>query len=158
MNGIFDKDGHITQRGFSLLTAGEPDELTRYELAEHLDFCDLCVDRYSLLLCGGGLMVPREEIAEPVMAKIRRKALMVFTGQAAKVCAAACLAIVIWCGGIFEGDIVAKGRSFSEQVSKSGSSLSQMMSGVSDSIGSWLNGFSIYSRGEGFGAEKQQSE
>lgn len=155
MNGVFNQDGHISDNGFFLLSKGEPDELTRYEMAEHLDFCDLCVDRYSLLLTGDDmLLAPSDQLPEPVMAMVRRKAIIALTGRVAKVCTAAGLAIVIWCGGLFNGDLVAKGENFSERVSKRGASVSQIASTVSDSIGSWLNGLSIYSRGDQIGTEK----
>lgn len=151
----FDKNGHITDEGFALLTAGEPEELLRYELAEHLDYCDLCVDRYSLLLSGETMLTVPEDLSESVMAGIRRRAITIFTSQAAKVCAAACLAIVIWCGGIFGDDITARGEQLSKKVAAGGTSLSQMAFGVGDAIGNWLNGFSINARGENFGTEKQ---
>jgi len=154
LNGVFNRDGHISDNGFFLLAKGEADELARYEMAEHLDFCDFCVDRYSLLLCGDVLLAPPEQLSESVMAAVRRKAIAVLTGQAAKVCAAAGLAIVIWCGGLFDGDIVARGEVFSERVSKGSTSVSQMVSNVSDAIGSWLSGLSIYSRGDQIGTEK----
>lgn len=154
MNGIFNKDGHISSEGFAQLMSGEPDELTRYEISEHLDYCDQCVDQYSLLLSDEVFLAPPAEFSGSVMAKLHRRTIMILTGQVAKVCAAACLAIIIWCGGLFDGNIVAEGENFSERVSKQGTSLSQMVSGVSDTIGSWLNGLSIYSRGERIGTKK----
>lgn len=154
MNRAFDKSGHISAGGFDALLSGSAGGMTRYELAEHLDRCDLCVDRYGVLLTGGVLIDPPEDLAEPVMASIRRRAFTVITGQTAKVCAAACLAIVIWCGGIFDGNIMAKGEAFSEKVAAGGVSVSQTLSGIGDAIGSWLSGFSINARGENYGTEK----
>lgn len=46
----FDDNGHITAQGFSLLLHGEPDTLSRLELAEHLSFCDECCQKYADLM------------------------------------------------------------------------------------------------------------
>ena len=47
---LFREDGHLTDEGLRALIAGELDEMGRLETAEHLDFCDQCVERYSELL------------------------------------------------------------------------------------------------------------
>ena len=45
MKPYFDQDGHLTGRAFDDLLHGEPDELGRQEIAEHLAFCDHCTER-----------------------------------------------------------------------------------------------------------------
>lgn len=35
---MFDANGHLSDQGLMLLISGEPDEMTRYEMAEHLDY------------------------------------------------------------------------------------------------------------------------
>lgn len=169
MNGTFDRNGHVTVRGFESLVTGKAGELTRLELAEHLDWCDRCVDRYSLLLSDVPLMEPPEDLSETVMASIRRRMFTVFTSQAAKVCAAACLAIVIWCGGIFDGDLMAKGENFSEKMAEGGMNFSRSVSDFGDVIENWLSelnlsglsmsglnmsGLSINTRGVEYGTEE----
>ncbi|MBQ4050069.1 MAG: hypothetical protein IJD13_00425 [Oscillospiraceae bacterium] len=154
MNGTFDKNGHISKIGFQALTSGKAGELTRLELAEHLDWCDLCVDRYSLLMTDDILMDAPEQLSESVMANIRRRAIAFFTGQAAKVCAAACLTIIIWCGGIFNGNIMAQGEAFSEKVAAGGISFSQSVFRFGDAIENWLGGLSINVRGVEHGTEE----
>lgn len=144
----FDKNGHISVTGYEALLSGGADGSERLAMAEHLDRCDLCVDRYSLLLTDGVLMTPPEEIAGTVMATLRRRLITVFTGRAAKVCTAACLAIVIWCGGIFDGGIMETGQAFSRRVAAGGMSFSRTVSGFGDAIGGWLSGLSINTRGE----------
>lgn len=155
MNGTFDKSGHITVRGFDTLVTGKAGELTRLELAEHLDWCDRCVDRYSLLLSGIPLMETPDDLSETVMASIRRRMFTVFTSQAAKVCAAACLAIVIWCGGIFDGNIMTKSEAFSQIVNEGGMNFSRSVSDLGDAIGNWLSELSINTRGVEDGTEEQ---
>lgn len=153
MNGVFNRDGHISDKGLWLLTAGDPDALCCYELSEHLDYCDQCVDRYSMLLTENALMVPPKEMARPVMAKVRRRNILFLTKRAIKVCTAASLTLVIWYGGLFGDGLTARTEEISQRTARRGSAFSQMVSGVSDSIGDWIRGFGIYSRGERVGTQ-----
>lgn len=44
-NEYFDSNGHLSDAAFSALASGKQlDELTRLEMAEHLSFCDKCVE------------------------------------------------------------------------------------------------------------------
>ena len=61
---LFREDGHLTDEGLRALIAGELDEMGRLETAEHLDFCDQCVERYSELLTEEVELTPPEE-ADP---------------------------------------------------------------------------------------------
>ena len=47
---LFDKNGCLTDEGLQALQAGGLDELGRLETAEHLSYCDKCMDRYTCLL------------------------------------------------------------------------------------------------------------
>lgn len=47
---LFDKNGCLTDEGLQALQAGGLDELGRLETAEHLAYCDQCMDRYTALL------------------------------------------------------------------------------------------------------------
>ena len=51
---VFRNDGHLSDGVLeSLIHNGEAlDELTRLEAAEHLAFCDQCLQRYTDLLAG----------------------------------------------------------------------------------------------------------
>ena len=44
---LFDKNGCLTDEGLQALQAGGLDELGRLETAEHLSYCDKCMDRYT---------------------------------------------------------------------------------------------------------------
>lgn len=147
MKGMFDANGHLSDQGLMLLISGEPDEMTRYEMAEHLDYCDRCVDRYSLLLTDGALLAPPGEMAEEAMAGIRRRNFMVLTGRIVKVCAAACLTVVIWSGQLFGGHGFLTPPEHPDPLEER-PSFSRIVSGVSERLGDWINGFSIYGRGE----------
>ena len=56
---VFREDGHLSDRALAALAQSEDrfDELERLEIAEHLAFCDECLQRYTLALEGGDLLV-----------------------------------------------------------------------------------------------------
>ena len=55
----FDKHGHLTEEALRVLTdGGSLTELERLELAEHLSYCDGCLERYAALLAETPLMEP----------------------------------------------------------------------------------------------------
>ena len=59
MMELFQEDGHLTQYALDALVQDLPlDELSRLEIAEHLSFCDACVDRYSQALENCLLLTP----------------------------------------------------------------------------------------------------
>ena len=47
---LFREDGCLTDEGLQALRDGQLDELGRLEAAEHLSYCDKCMDRYTALL------------------------------------------------------------------------------------------------------------
>ena len=47
---LFDENGCLTDEGLQALTKGQLDEMGRLEAAEHLSYCDRCMDRYTALL------------------------------------------------------------------------------------------------------------
>lgn len=47
---LFREDGCMTDAGFRAMMDGQLDELGRLEAAEHLSYCDQCMDRYTALL------------------------------------------------------------------------------------------------------------
>ena len=50
---LFREDGCLTDEGLQALVGGSLDEWGRLEAAEHLSYCDRCMDRYTALLTGG---------------------------------------------------------------------------------------------------------
>ena len=66
--------GCLTDEGLQALTAGGLDELARLEAAEHLAFCDRCLDRYTALLADPAALTLEEamEIVRAQDAKPRR--------------------------------------------------------------------------------------
>ena len=67
---LFDKNGCLTDEGLQALQAGGLDELGRLETAEHLSYCDKCMDRYTALLTADALETPPHSAHKAVMATI----------------------------------------------------------------------------------------
>ena len=55
---LFREDGCLTDEGLQALRDGQLDELGRLEAAEHLSYCDKCMDRYTALLTADVLETP----------------------------------------------------------------------------------------------------
>ena len=64
---LFDKNGCLTDEGLQALQAGGLDELGRLETAEHLSYCDKCMDRYTALLTADALETPPHSAHKAVM-------------------------------------------------------------------------------------------
>lgn len=98
---VFHEDGHLTEEALASLTqGGELDELTRLELAEHLAFCDWCLQRYTAILADMELPEPAHSCRESLWVRIRSRALRMITSRYATAAAAVGLALtVVWGSG-----------------------------------------------------------
>ena len=83
----FRPDGHLDEAAFPALEHGEADSLARLEAAEHLSFCDACIDRYAAYLEGAELLCPEEPLPLPVAREA--KALGLTSGELAELTARA---------------------------------------------------------------------
>ena len=94
----FRTDGHLTDETLAALARGrELDELTRLEAAEHLAFCDACLQRYTDLLAPAPLLVPAHSCRESLWVRVRRRTLRLVTSRYATAAAAVALALtVLW--------------------------------------------------------------
>ncbi len=134
MKPYFDQDGHLTDLAFDDLLHGEPDELSRLEIAEHLAFCDRCTERYTALLCGDELIPVPETLRPSVMRRIRQYARQVFFNRYVAAGMAACLTMILWLGGAFsvhsgpqQPDPFQALTSFSEQFSSTTNEIGHRM-------------------------------
>ena len=95
---IFRHDGHLTDRALAALVAGESlDETARLEIAEHLAYCDLCLQRYTDALAGAPLLTPERSCQESLRRRIRARTVQIFTSRYATAAAAVALALtVLW--------------------------------------------------------------
>lgn len=98
---LFRQDGCFSEEGLHALTAGELDELGRLEAAEHLAYCDKCMDRYTALLTAEVLQEPPESVHGAVMTSIWVRLMQTTYGRAAVASVAAVLALTMWRNGVF---------------------------------------------------------
>lgn len=94
----FRDDGHLTDEALGALVRGDPlDELARLEIAEHLAFCDACLQRYTEALAGGELLVPEHSCRESLWRRIRARTIRLLTSRYATAAAAVALALtMVW--------------------------------------------------------------
>lgn len=93
---MFDQTGHLTDRAIAALLAGEDlPELTRLEIAEHLAYCDRCLQRYTDALADAPLLIPEVPCAEPVWRRIRERTIRILTSRYATAAAAVVLALTL---------------------------------------------------------------
>ena len=64
---LFDQNGCLTEEGLHAVIGGQLDELGRLEAAEHLSYCDKCMDRYTALLTADVLEEPPRSARGAVM-------------------------------------------------------------------------------------------
>lgn len=98
---VFRLDGHLTDEALTALAqGGDLDELERLEIAEHLSFCDLCLQRYTDALTDVPLLTPQRACREALWRRIRLQALQLITSRYATAAAAVALALtVVWGSG-----------------------------------------------------------
>lgn len=107
---LFDKNGCLTDEGLQALQAGGLDELGRLETAEHLSYCDKCMDRYTALLTADALETPPHSAHKAVMAAIWVRLMQNTWGRAAVAGVAAVLAFTMWRSGTID-QLLISGRS-----------------------------------------------
>lgn len=99
---LFRDDGCMTDEGLQALLAGGLDELGRLEAAEHLAYCDRCLDRYAALLAGDAVEQPPASLQGPVLRTIWTRVMQNVYGRIAVAGVAAVLALTMWRGGAFD--------------------------------------------------------
>ncbi|MBQ8648431.1 MAG: hypothetical protein IJ484_09835, partial [Oscillospiraceae bacterium] len=101
--------GCLTDEGLQALADGGLDELARLEAAEHLAFCDGCLDRYTALLAApDALTPPPADLHRSVLARLRMRMVRLFANRYATAAAAVAIALCLWSGGLFQGLVPAQ--------------------------------------------------
>lgn len=96
----FRADGHLTDEALAALVRDEDlDKLGRLEIAEHLSFCDSCLQRYTDLLAGTELLAPERSCQKALWARVRTRTLRLVTSRYATAAAAVALALTVLWGG-----------------------------------------------------------
>lgn len=132
---MFDKAGHLTDRAIAALVQNEElDETTRLELAEHLSYCDLCLQRYTEALGGTELLVPEESCRDTIWHRIRARTVRILTSRYATAAAAVALALtLVW------ADIPLPERSIEADRTTVTEKIEGLLTGVTD----FLNGLKL---------------
>ena len=135
---IFRRDGHLTDEALAALVNGQSlDETTRLEIAEHLAFCDLCLQRYTDALAGTELLTPERSCQENPWRRIRARAARLFLNRYAAAAAAVALALTMLWGSagvtLPERPPLPENRpTVSDGLRKWNESLDSAMSGVNE--------------------------
>lgn len=99
---LFDDDtGHLTGFALQSLVDGSLEEPERLEAAEHLSYCDLCVERYTAMLTEDTLLEAPELLKPGIFKELRRRMTRVFVNCYFHMGVAACLTLVLWSTGVF---------------------------------------------------------
>lgn len=93
---LFREDGCLTDEGLQALRDGQLDELGRLEAAEHLSYCDKCMDRYTALLTADVLETPPRGVHGTIMTTIWVRLMQSTYGRVAVAGVAAVLALSLW--------------------------------------------------------------
>lgn len=99
---LFDQNGCLTEEGLHAVIGGQLDELGRLEAAEHLSYCDQCMDRYTALLTADALETPPKSMQGAVMGTIWARLMQNTYGRAAVAGVAAVLALTLWRSGALQ--------------------------------------------------------
>ena len=99
---LFDQNGCLTEEGLHAVIGGQLDELGRLEAAEHLSYCDKCMDRYTALLTADVLEEPPRSARGAVMGTIWVRLMQNTWGRAAVAAVAAVLVLTMWRTGTLE--------------------------------------------------------
>ena len=96
---LFDEKGCLSDEGLHAVIGGQLDELGRLEAAEHLAYCDKCMDRYTALLTADVLQDPPRSAHRAVMGTIWVRLMQNTWGRTAVAAVAAVLALTMWRSG-----------------------------------------------------------
>lgn len=134
---IFLHNGHLTDEALASLAAGaELTETTRLEIAEHLAYCDLCLQRYTDALEGVPLLTPEHSCRESLWIRVRTRAFRLLTSRYATAAAAIVLALTLVWGSGYEGlslpGTPAERHTVSDGLWKWNQSLDNAISGVNE--------------------------
>ncbi len=99
---LFQENGCFTDEGLQAVVGGQLDELGRLEAAEHLSYCDQCMDRYAALLTADALETPPKGVKNTVMTTIWVRLMRNTYGRIAVAGVAAVLALTMWRAGALD--------------------------------------------------------
>ncbi len=122
---LFNEKGCLTNSGLMALVQNRLDEMGRLEAAEHLSYCDQCLDRYTNLLTPEVIERPEHAVSGPVLRSVWAQAMQSTFGRSAVAVVAAALALTFWSSGTFQTQKWQKVQ-FAPQGSLTGSAITQV--------------------------------
>ena len=130
---VFLADGHLSTQAIEALANGQDafTELERLEAAEHLAFCDSCLQRYTGLLESAPLLVPERSCQKSIWTRIGMKTFQTLASRYTAAAAAVALALTILWGG--EGAAFVR-----PALPEDHPSVSQKLSGMTEDLGDSL--------------------
>lgn len=152
---VFREDGHLSDGALEALARNEDrfDELERLEIAEHLAFCDYCLQRYTLALEDGALLVPERSCQKALWSRIRSRAVRLVTSRYATAAAAVTLALTaLWgsAGVELARPVLPEDRpSVSRQLTELTGDLSDSLRGAVGGLSDFFDGLSARRMTEG---------
>ncbi len=142
MTEYFNPDGHLTTDALqSLVDATHLDELTRLELAEHLSFCDKCLDAYMSVLDDSLLIDPPQTQATAIMKRVKQRVRILFFNKYTRIAVAACLAITLWSTGVFSTEFAQRNGQLIASVGSSAATLTTRVSQWTDEVAGELQSY-----------------
>lgn len=95
---LFTDNGHLTEQALqALVQEHDLTELERLEIAEHMAYCDHCLQRYTALLADVPLRSSEVSCQPTLWRHIRQRTIRVFTSRYAAAAAAVVLALtMLW--------------------------------------------------------------
>ena len=133
----FRPDGHLTDAALTALVRGDClEELDRLELAEHLAYCDQCLQRYTELLSEGPMLTPARSCRESLRRRIRQRAVQLGVSRYATAAAAVTLALtLLWGSGNLSGRVHSTAPSLLERAGTALTKWTDAFSGLFDNFG-----------------------
>lgn len=144
---IFREDGHLSDGALLALAKNEDrfDELERLEIAEHLAFCDVCLQRYTMALEDRSLLVPERPCQKALWNRIRSRALRMAVSRYATAVAAVTLALTVLWGGtgveFARRELPADRPSLSRQLTDFTGDIGDSLRGAVGGISDFFDGF-----------------
>ncbi len=96
MNNCFDNNGHVTKQALANLSNAELTQIQQYEIAEHLSFCDTCIELYVSTVKNQSTIPLTLNTSDNIIKKIRKRIFKTAFNKYTTYVAAACLALIMW--------------------------------------------------------------
>ncbi len=117
---FFSSDGHLTDYAIKQITTGDATQLQRLEVAEHISFCNVCLEKHINAFTADSFTEPQIDITKSVMQKIKAKMRRFMLSKVTTYVAAASIALVLWGTGVYDvlGELPGQISSYADTLQK----------------------------------------